>query len=120
MTHLTASSLPRLGTSMVVSLDHLPVDVAFLLTGLSNTTSSLGPLPLDLAAFGAPGCSGRVSPDATALLVGAGNTASWSLLLPNAPSLLGTRFYQQALVVDPGRNALGGVVSDAAAATAGS
>ena len=36
------------------------------------------------------------------------------LALPNLPGLIGARFFQQALVFDPGVNAFGGVLSDAA------
>jgi hypothetical protein len=117
--HLGATALPRVGMTMAVALDHLPTNAAFLATGWSNSAASLGPLPFDLGGLGMPGCSDRVSLDSIALLIGANNAAGWSLALPNLPSLLGVHFYQQALVPSPGINALGAVVSDAAAATIG-
>jgi hypothetical protein len=119
VSHLAATALPRLGTTMVVGVDSLPAGAAIMATGLSNTFSSLGPLPADLGGFGMPGCHARVSLDATDFVLGAGPSASWSLALPNAVPLLAMVFYQQALVLDPGLNALGAAVSDAAAATIG-
>jgi hypothetical protein len=46
---------------------------------------------------------------------GAGNTANWSLGIPNGTGLLGQQFYNQAFVLDPTINALGAVLSDASA-----
>jgi hypothetical protein len=67
-----------------------------------------------------PGCTAFVSIDAVDLLLGAGTRASWSMSIPAAPNLLGSRFHQQALVVDPlAGNASGAVVSDAATAVVG-
>ena len=94
-------------------------NAAIHLFGFSRTTSAFGPLPLDLAGFGAPGCSGRVSADATSFVVGTGGTANWSLAIPNAPSLLCAQFYTQALVLDTTLNALGAGVSDAWAGIVG-
>jgi hypothetical protein len=104
---------------MVVHLDNLPANLAFMVSGFSNTTSSLGPLPANLGSFGMPGCFGHVSLDFSTLITGTGNAADYSLPMPGSPGLLGLVFYQQALVLDPGRNALGAVVSDAAMATIG-
>ena len=81
----------------------------------SRTTSAFGPLPFDAGAFGAPGCSGRVSPDAVAFLLGSANALQWSLQIPFDPVFIGQQFFQQALPVDPGLNALGASFSDAAA-----
>jgi PKD repeat protein len=108
-----SSNLPQMGGTLTVTLDSLPMSLAIMMTGFSNTFSPFGPLPLDLTTFGAPGCFGRVSPDTTALLLGAGNSASWSFAVPNA--FQGLILYSQALVLDPGFNGLGAVVSDAAA-----
>ncbi len=67
-----------------------------------------------VAPFGAPGCFGRVSTDASQFLFGAANAAVWNFGIPNAAGLLGVQMYNQALVLDPTWNALGGVLSDAA------
>ena len=114
VSHL-AGNAPQLGTPLNVTIDNLPLSAAIMLTGFSRTTSAFGPLPLDLTPFGAPGCVGRVSPDATLFVFGAGNTANWGFTVPNDPSLSGLPMYNQAIAVDPGFNALGGVTSDAAA-----
>lgn len=118
-TQLTASAPPRLGQALVVDLDNLPIGAAILMVGLSRTTSTLGPLPFDLGLFGAPGCPGRVSPDVTAFLLGAGNTARFQFGIPNTAVLYCLQFYHQALVLDQLANAMGTVTSDAAAAIVG-
>jgi hypothetical protein len=96
-------------------MDRAPASAAFVMLGFSRTASVFGPLPLDGAALGAPGCFGRVSSDAVAFLTGTGNQVVWSLAIPNAPGFLGLTLYQQALLLDPGLNALGASFSDAAA-----
>jgi len=112
---LTNDVAPSLGATMTVTIDGLPLGVAIMMTGFSNTTSILGPLPVDTGAFGAPGCLLRVSPDANAFAAGVAPNATWTLGVPNDPSLSGLLMYQQAVVVDPGVNAAGAVASDAAA-----
>lgn len=115
-----ANVQPVVGTTMAVTVDNLAANAAFFLVGFSRTNSLFGPLPLDLASFGAPGCAGRVAPDATTLLLGSGNTATWNLGIPAGTGLIGTQFYTQALALDPTVNALGGVTSDASAMIIGS
>jgi PKD repeat protein len=110
-----AQTQPVVGTSLAVNVDRLPANVAFFLVGFSDTQSQFGPLPLDLAAFGAPNCPARVSPDATVLLLGLGNTATWNFNLPAATGLIGVRMFTQALALDPAANVLGAITSDAAA-----
>lgn len=108
-------NLPQLGSTFNLGVNNLPLSVGILMTGFGNTASAFGPLPLSLASFGAPGCFGRVSPEVTTLLIGAGNTASWSLAIPNAPAFSGLTLFNQVLALDPTANALGAVVSDAGA-----
>lgn len=114
-----ATALPRIGNSMSVDFDNLPLSTAILSVGLSTTNSPLGPLPLDLGGLGAPGCQLRVSPDVTAVLVGGANRATWSLAIPSSTALQCVRFHSQALVLDPTANLLGAVVSDAASSVIG-
>ena len=114
-----ATAQPVIGTTATFTVDKLPLSVAFFLTGFSSSVGPLGPLPLDLAAFGAPGCSARVSPDATNVAFGAGNSVTVSLPIPNATALIGLRMYTQALALDPTANALGATISDAAALVIG-
>ncbi len=113
------TGLPTLGSTMSVTYDNLPLSAMINALGFSNTTSAFGPLPLDLGAFGAPGCPGRVSADATTLLIGAGNMATYSLALPNNPVLQGTPVFLQGFVLDPTANTLGVVTSDATGGVVG-
>lgn len=113
ITSLSASNRPQLGTNLTVNLNNLPMSAAIMMTGFSKTGSVFGPLPLDMAAFGAPGCFARVSSDANLFLIGAANAATWTFGVPNDPSMTGLVLYNQALVLDPAANALGAVASDA-------
>ena len=111
--HFTANR-PQLGTTLTVNVSNMPTSIGVMMTGFSNTNSVFGALPFDVTVYGAPGCFGRVSTDVTTLLLGAGNTAAWNFVIPNDPGLSGLPLYNQALVLDPGFNALGAVLSDAA------
>lgn len=111
---LLNAALPRLGTTMITNVTNMPIGLGLMITGISNNSSSLGFLPLDLAPFGMPGCFLRTSMELTDGLLTFGTTASWSLNIPNNVALLGSQFYQQAFVFDPGLNAFGGAMSDAA------
>lgn len=73
-----------------------------------------------LAAFGMPGCFARCSDDAVSFVSGSGGSASYQLAIPASLVLLGVRFHQQAVVLDPGAgNPLGAVISEAAEALIG-
>ena len=110
---------PRLGCRQRVTLTNLPANAALLATGFSTTVSALGPLPLDLGPFGMPGCSLRIAPDLVTLVVGSDGYATVSAMLSTAPALLGMTYHQQALVLDPGANPAGAVLSHAASAVIG-
>jgi len=91
-----------------------------LVLGLSDTWWNNGPLPLDLAARGAPGCQLLAAiDDAQLALTNAAGSASYVYTLPNNIYLLGMRFFNQYLVYDPAVNALGFVVSNAGAGLLG-
>ncbi len=120
VTHLVPTADPRIGSLFRITVDNLPIDVAYVLTGLSHTTSAFGPLPLDGAMFGMPGCPGWVSLDIVDVVAGAGGAVVWQAMLPASVSLVGLHFYQQALVPDPGApNAFHAVMSNAMAGTIG-
>ncbi len=120
VSHVIALQMPMIGSQFQVSVDNLPMDFAYLITGLSHTTSSLGLLPLNGNAFGMPGCYCYVSQDIIAPVYGSGGVATWQVDLPNVPSLAGVHFYQQALVADPTfGNALHAVMSNAMTGTIG-
>jgi hypothetical protein len=119
VSRLVPFDTPRIGALLELAIDNLPADVAVVFTGLSATASRFGPLPLDLGPFGMPGCTAYTSDDAVALVVGAGGYGRYALAIPSAAFLVGLVFHQQALVLDPGVNALGIVVSGAATAQIG-
>jgi hypothetical protein len=113
--HIVAADTPRLGTTMRMFLGDLPIDAAFLFHGWSTTTSSYGPLPLELSAFGMPGCTAFNSVDlrAVQLVTGTAGHAERTVSIPLAVVLLGVRFHQQAMVLDPvAGNPMGAVMSD--------
>lgn len=113
-TRLVPRDTPRIGKTLEVRLFDLPVDIALMTMGLASLSS-----PIALDGLGMPGCTAEVSIDAVLPLVGQDNQAVWSLPIPNLRSLVGLRFYNQAVVLDPGVNALGLVTSDAAEGVVG-
>lgn len=110
-----ATALPQLGRTMVAVVGNLPApEIAVLCLGWSNTTSPFGPLPLDLAPRGAPGCLLRVAVDSPIAALGSAGSATFGVAVPSDLAYLGVRFYAQAFVFDAAANALGATVSDAA------
>jgi hypothetical protein len=108
-TRLVPRDTPKIGKPLKVTLFDLPIDIALLAMGFGKPAA-----PVSLQAFGMPGCSLAINPDAIAGLVGANHQARFELPIPNKPPLVGLRFYHQALVLDPGANGFGAVTSDAA------
>lgn len=111
---------PNIDHTMSINVTNLPFDAAVFLTGFSNTTSPLGPLPIDLTPVGAPGCFGRVSPDMVDLIFGApgSQVATFNIAIPDNAAFLGLNFYTQGLSFDT-VNAFGLVAGDAAAGVVG-
>ncbi|MEO6593724.1 MAG: hypothetical protein ABIP94_03105 [Planctomycetota bacterium] len=96
-------SLPVLGSTLTVNLGNLPVGVAIMITGLSNTLfGGAIPLPLPLAGLGFPGCNLLVDAVLTDLVSGSGTTASWSFAVPPANSLRGVQLFNQGASLDTG------------------
>jgi hypothetical protein len=108
-------SLPWIDDTFDVDLLQAPPGAsAFMATGFSASSWAGRPLPLDLGPFGAPGCPLRVAPFVWfPFSAGPAGTPRWRLPIPNDPRLAGLSFYNQALVLDPGANPLGAVLSDA-------
>ncbi len=119
VTSLTQTAHPRLGQPLNVNLNNLPLSAAWMITGVSNTVASFGPLPQDLTANGLTGCSLRVSPDVIFPVAGVGNTATWSWNVPLIPALLCLHIHNQAVVPDPLFNPASAVLSDSADAILG-
>lgn len=115
VTSLVPLDQPRIGTTFEVLVDPIPDSSALVMTGVSDSTSPLGPLPYDLSPFGMPSCDLLVSPDALFPLH-ASRPALHALPIPGQASLVGVTLYQQAFVFDRGaNNPLRAVVSDATA-----
>jgi len=96
-------SSPTIGTTLNVDLGNLPLSLAVMCTGFSNTLA-LGsiPLPFDLTGSGFPGCNLLVDPLVTQFLFGASNTATWSLAIPLSNTFNGLELFQQGLSLDTG------------------
>ncbi len=105
---LVPRDTPKIGRTLEVTVFDLPASLAFMVFGFSSSP------PTPLASFGMPGCDRHVSIDGAVLLLGQDQQAKYRLPIPDSPALVGVRFYNQAVVVDPSANALGAVMSDAA------
>lgn len=113
MPGIQALAPPLVGQDFVLRHTNLPAGVAFRILGLSASTSQFGPLPLELGLQGMPGCWLRISTDSVGLLLAAPNEtfADWTLAIPNSATLIGTAFFNQALLPAPGWNQFGAVMS---------
>ncbi|MCU0862224.1 MAG: metallophosphoesterase family protein [Planctomycetes bacterium] len=100
---LAAAAAPTIGSTLQVTLDRMPIDLGVMLSGFSDTTTSGGAqLPIDLSAQGFPGCQLLVDPLVSEALLGSNGAATWSLTIPQSTALVGTRLYNQGVVVDTG------------------
>jgi alpha-tubulin suppressor-like RCC1 family protein len=100
---------PQIGKTFPALLTNLPTNLALLGFGWQQ---QLPPTPL--ATLGMPGCSAHIVADAIVPISGTGHEAPFSLPIPFMPGLLGIKFYNQAIVLDPAaNNPLGAVVGEA-------
>lgn len=101
--------VPRIGATLNYTLYQAPAGAsALFLLGTSASQWGAIPLPFDLTAAGAPGCSLDTSIFlATFALANASGAGTTALAVPSDRNLLGASLYSQWLVVDPGLNALG-------------
>jgi alpha-tubulin suppressor-like RCC1 family protein len=100
---------PQIGKTFPALLTNLPTNLALLGFGWQR---QLPPTPL--ATLGMPGCSAHIVADAIVPISGTGHEAPFSLPIPFLPGLLGIKFYNQAIVLDPAaNNPLGAVVGEA-------
>ena len=111
-----SGSRPALGTTFTADVLHLPFGIALVGLGLSNTmTSTSLPLPFPLDPIGMPGCMLLADPLILTLVVGAGNSATWSWALPSTPDVFGFSFFNQAFSLDPAANSFGFTASNGGA-----
>ena len=86
--------------------------------GVSNTNLGGLPLPFDLSVLGMNGCTLYTSLDVTLPMTNLFGRARATVPIPLGRQP-GLRFYNQAIVVDPGANAAGLVLSNAGAGVDG-
>lgn len=118
---LTAANTPELGGTLQLDVTNLDpaMPIAAMVVGFSNTTSTLGALPFNLAAagFGAA-CDLYVSPDAIQGFAASAGSGSYNLSIPSSSIYLGINVYFQCGSIDA--TAVGGfTVSDAVEAQIG-
>lgn len=109
------ASQPWLGDLFSVELSGEPPNAsAWMATGFSDRSWGAVALPLDLSPLGAAGCQLRVEPHVWyAMARTVHGRLRWSLTIPTTSSLIGMSFYNQALVLAPGANPLGALLSNA-------
>lgn len=111
-------SRPLIGDTLTLELSNLPIGLfagnAFVIFGFSKTEWAGITLPMDLARFGIPSCTGYVSVDLAVPVATLGGAAECSFAVPIDAGLLGLHFFNQGLVQDPGVNPSGAVVTNAA------
>ena len=91
-------SLPWIGETLLLVIgNEPPAQLITVSLGVSNRFYGALPLPYDLSVIGMTGCMLLASYDVGWPAVG----GAWMLPIPNMPSLLGSRFYNQAFAVDP-------------------
>ncbi len=120
--NLSASSngVPWVDTTFSQTVLNVPAsNLGAVQLGLSSSLWNGTPLPIDLSVLGMTGCSMYVSGDALLPLVPQNGQATFDLVVPNLPSLVGQSIHDQALLVDPGANPLGLTVSNGASLTFG-
>jgi hypothetical protein len=103
----------------VENLTSQSFEPAIGILGFSDRDWGTQTLPLDLGAFGMPGCLLLTSIDKTFVLSKFAGRADWDLEIPNQATLSGVRFHLQVLVVDLGANDLGVTVSNGLSHTIG-
>lgn len=96
-----------------------PLSVPFGLIGFDDQDWDGRMLPFDLTIIGMTGCSIFIEPEFDQTLPRAGGTAEWSVYVPADNNLIGINVFFQGLVLEPGTNAFGAVLSNAGRATIG-
>jgi len=117
-------SLPRLGQQYQIQFSNIPPQTppattfVIVVVGLSNTTLSGIPLPLDLSVIGwacsppappCPPCFLLTSADLLDVLETPTGLLTKNIAIPNTSTLTNLPLYSQALILDPGApNGVGG------------
>lgn len=112
---LTATALPRLGTTMTGTVSSVPGPNPFgvLSIGFSDTASNIGSLPAALAGFGMTNCWLLQSAELSVPAAPASSTSlDFGVALPADPVFVGVNLFTQAFCLAPGANPLQALVSD--------
>jgi hypothetical protein len=119
--NLSNSGIPTVGkTYAVTGSGASPTKPALLTLGASKSKWGPFTLPFDLTPFGASGCQLLASVDVTgSALTSSAGSVSFSIPVPNQPSLSGIVFNHQIWVFDPTVNKLGIAFSRGATVTLG-
>ena len=103
----------EVGYFMTFRIDAAPASALTILSmGLSRTASGATPLPVSLAALGAPGCSVVADPLSTVALFANSAGSAQTAYVFNNPALVGVHLYTQGYAMAPAANALGLVSSN--------
>ena len=90
---LTMVTPPQIGSPFTLAVNGLGSGVPLMVTGLSPLNAALFPLGL---GFGF-GCTLFAAPDILQVVGAVGGSGTWSLALPNDPSLAGVHVWNQVL-----------------------
>jgi hypothetical protein len=113
----TPGTSSRSGDTLGIRLANLPtvLTVALPFFGYNRTRWNGLPLPLDITAFGMPGCTLWAELLSSGVVVAFTGSADWLLPIPADPYFLGTSLYFQAVVLDAqAGNAQNAVMTNAA------
>ncbi|MBL8733647.1 MAG: hypothetical protein JNN13_14850 [Planctomycetes bacterium] len=93
--------VPTVNQPFTLDLTSIPngSDVAAWGFGTSNQTWQGLPLPLDLSILGITGCELLAAPDVLELSLVAANSASFTLNIPNTPTLANATLYVQGILL---------------------
>jgi hypothetical protein len=115
---LATATGPMIGQTSTIQVTPTPWHTFFVF-GWSNAWDGSTPLPVDLSAYGMPGCSLQVSRDAVTSVVPVLGVAALPVAVPHDPFLAGVVFYVQAFPVDLSLNGSGLLATNSLVATVG-
>jgi arylsulfatase A-like enzyme len=118
---VVSGSAPTVGAPFTLRVTGLvPATVGTLSAlGFSDAVWAGVPLPLDLGAIGATGCSLWIAPDVIGNLTTTATAALFPIVLPNNPAIVGAELFAQAFPLQPGANGIDLLASNAVVAVVG-
>ena len=111
-----AGTLPQLGTTCVLTTTQFPSTSALGLQILSTTQINPG---VDLTVIGMPGCFQLVGLDVMYALFPVAGSATYNLVVPNNPALMGATLGSQSAAFYAGANPFGVITSNGVGLTLG-